>query len=322
MTLLAGAFPARADFAAGNDAFARGDYDTAFREWAPLAKTGDARAQLGLGALYESGQGVPAPDLAQAVAWYRAAAAQGLPAAQNNLAILYADGRGVPRNPVMAGELWQAAAAAGHPLAQFNLALAFERGVGVARDYYDAARWYAEAGNSGQADAAFALSEMYRTGRGIPRHAELARLWHEAAQQLGGSLKLRQDFIAVLPPRHAVAAKPAAPAAQPTAPPTPPEAEPAAGPLPAADPAGAFAVQLASLPSEAEAAAAGGGLKARYPDLLGAVALQVRRADLGDKGIWYRVLAGPFAARKAATDLCARLHAAATPADCLVVGVK
>jgi TPR repeat protein len=314
MTLLVGASPARADFAAGNDAFERGDYDTAFREWAPLAKAGDARAQLGLGALYESGQGVPAPDLAQAVAWYRAAAAQGLPAAQNNLAVLYVDGRGVPRNPVMAGELWQVAATAGHPLAQFNLALAFERGIGVARDYYAAARWYAEAGNSGQADAAFALSEMYRTGRGIPRHGELARLWHEAAQQLGGSLKRREDFIAVLPSRRAVAAKPSAP-------PTPPEAAPAAGPLPAADP-GAFAVQLASLPSEAEAAAAGDGLKARYPDLLGAVALQVRRADLGDKGVWYRVLAGPFAARRAATDLCARLHAAATPADCLVVGVK
>ena len=48
--------------------------------------------QLGLGALYEAGQGVPAVDFGQALVWYRAAAAQGLPAAQNNLALLYAGG--------------------------------------------------------------------------------------------------------------------------------------------------------------------------------------------------------------------------------------
>jgi cell division septation protein DedD len=89
------------------------------------------------------------------------------------------------------------------------------------------------------------------------------------------------------------------------------------------DPAGAFAVQLASLASEAEASQIGDILKSKHPDLLGRFDLLVRRADLGaEKGVWYRVLAGPFAARDAATQLCSRLRAAPNRADCLVVSIK
>jgi cell division septation protein DedD len=329
--LLTTTAPARADFAAGAAAYDAGDDATAMREWAPLAELGDADAQFALGTLYESGRGVPAVDLEQAVTWYRAAAAQGLPAAQNNLALLYAGGRGVSLNPFTAAELWHKAAAAGHPSAQFNLALAYERGLGLPRDYDSAARWYAEAGNHGVADAAFAISELYRTGRGVPQHDELATLWLEVARKFGSSLALREDFISATPtgsPKPAMPAPPAdtaasePPAAVPakTTAATPPPAEP---PTPAVDPAGAFAVQLASLASEAEASHIGDILKSKHADLLGKFDLIVRRADLGaEKGVWYRILAGPFAARDAATQLCSRLRAAPKPADCLVVAIK
>jgi cell division septation protein DedD len=311
--------PARADYAAGAAAYDAGDYAAAMREWAPLAEAGDARAQLALGTLYESGRGVPAVDLGQAVVWYRAAAAQGFPAGQNNLALLYSTGRGVPRNPVMAAELWHTAAAAGHPQAQFNLALAYERGFGVPRDYDAAARWYAEAGNRGVADAAFALSELYRTGRGVPQHDELARLWLAVARKLGSPLAVREDFSPATPTGKATPPSAAAPEAPAKAAAVAPAAESA----PSADAAGGgFAVQLASLSSESEAIRAGGTLKAQHAELLGKLDLMVRRADLGaDKGVWYRVLAGPFT-RDAATGLCSRLRAAPTPADCLVVAVK
>jgi cell division septation protein DedD len=353
--VLAAATPsARADFAAGAAAYGAGNYAAAMREWAPLAELGDARAQFALGALYEAGRGVPAVDLQQAVTWYQAAAAQGLPAAQNNLAILYAAGRGVSLSPFSAADLWHKAAAAGHPPAQFNLALAYERGFGLPRDFESAARWYAEAGNHGLADAAFAISEFYRTGRGsVPQHDELAALWLDVARKFGSPLKLRQDFLAAAPGGKGDAAPPVAAAAAPaaTAPAeaaaapeaaapaeavaapaaTPAAAAPAAAPAaeqpataaPAVDPAGRFAVQLASLASEAEASQIGTIIKAKHPDLLGTFDLLVRRADLGaEKGVWYRVLAGPFAARNTADDLCARLRAAPKPADCLVVKLK
>ncbi len=345
VVLVATTASARADFAAGVAAYEAGDDATAMREWAPLAELGDARAQFALGSLYESGRGVAAIDLDQAVAWYRAAATQRLPAAQNNLALLYAGGRGVPRNPFTAADLWHKAAAAGDPLAQFNLAMAYERGFGLPRDYDAAARWYSEAGNRGLADAAFAISELYRTGRGVPQHDELAALWLEVARKFGGSLRLREDFIASAPTgkreaqappvasaaaapltEAAAATPPEAAAATPAEAAAAPSAESAAAtptPAAAADPAGAFAVQLASLASEAEASQIGAILKSKYAELLGQFDLLVRRADLGaEKGVWYRVLAGPFAARDAATQLCTRLRAAPKPADCLVVSIK
>ncbi len=51
--------PAWADFQAGVDAYERGDYDTALKEWRPLAEQGHAQAQLNLGIMYSQGLGVP-----------------------------------------------------------------------------------------------------------------------------------------------------------------------------------------------------------------------------------------------------------------------
>jgi uncharacterized protein len=361
--LVAAALPARADFATGATAYDKGDYAAALAEWTAMANAGDARSQLGLGVLYESGRGLPAPDLPGAVTWYRAAAAQGLPAAQNNLALLYARGRGVPLSPVMAGELWHVAAAAGYPVAQFNLALAYEQGFGLPRDYDSAARWYAEAGNRGVGDAAFALSELYRTGRGVPQHDELAKLWLAVARKFGSKLAVREDFSAATPtdrpapakdapakpeppkkpeapkkaevpttqeaPKDQEASKTAAPAPQAAKPATSTPAQAATPTQPetpaksTADPAGRFVLQLASLPSQAEAERAAATLKAGHADLLGKLDLTIHRADLGAaKGIWYRVFAGPLAAHDDAVRLCERLRAAARPADCFVLALK
>ncbi len=52
-------------------------------------------------------------------------------------------------------------------------------------------------------------------------------------------------------------------------------------------------------------------------DLLGDLGAAVRRADLGAKGVFYRVRTGPLAARKAARTLCASLSKRKVP--CFVV---
>ncbi len=41
----------------GLDAFDRGDYETALKEWRPLAEQGVAKAQYGLGFMYQKGKG-------------------------------------------------------------------------------------------------------------------------------------------------------------------------------------------------------------------------------------------------------------------------
>jgi len=70
------AVPACTDFDPGMEAYERGDYATALKEWRPLAEQGIARAQSNLGSMYEYGEGVPQDDV-QAHMWLNLAAEQG-----------------------------------------------------------------------------------------------------------------------------------------------------------------------------------------------------------------------------------------------------
>ena len=71
------AAPARADFQVGVEAYKRGDYDTALKEFRPLAEQGDAFVQFNLGVMYIKGQGVP-QDYVLAHMWMNLAAAKGV----------------------------------------------------------------------------------------------------------------------------------------------------------------------------------------------------------------------------------------------------
>ena len=104
------------DFQKGREAYERGDYATALREFRPLAEQGDAKAQYNLGLMYEEGKfdvhlgyGVPR-DYAEALKWYRLSAEQGNALAQRNLGLMYANG-GVPLDYVQA-HMWLNLAAA------------------------------------------------------------------------------------------------------------------------------------------------------------------------------------------------------------------
>jgi TPR repeat protein len=75
------------DFQVGLDAYDRGDYATALREWTPLAEQGLASAQFNLGRMYYNGEGVP-QDSKTAVKWFRRAAEQGHAGAQSRLGFI------------------------------------------------------------------------------------------------------------------------------------------------------------------------------------------------------------------------------------------
>jgi hypothetical protein len=85
---------------------------------------------------------------------------------------------------------------------------------------------------------------------------------------------------------------------------------------PAAAPGGAYAVQVTSQRSEAEAQTAFSALRAKFPGQLGGREPIVRRADLGDKGVFYRALVGPFASMEQAAGICSSLKAAG--GNCIV----
>lgn len=111
--------PAWAGFDEGMAAWQRNDFDTALREWLPLAKQGDTNAQYHLGNFYSqrvfadgtytlpSGRTLRGrkPKFAEAVRWYRAAADKFHAAAQYELGSMYNLGRGVPRDEFEASRL-------------------------------------------------------------------------------------------------------------------------------------------------------------------------------------------------------------------------
>lgn len=111
-----------ADFDAGFDAYERGDFATAMREWRPLAEQGYAAAQFNLGIMYDNGQGVPEHD-AEAAKWYRLAAEQGDADAQIRLSLKHAKGEGVPEDSVQAYAWLNLAAAQGNMDASKNKGL-------------------------------------------------------------------------------------------------------------------------------------------------------------------------------------------------------
>src|SRR5580692_5464104 len=113
LPLLISALPAFADFQAGVDAYQKGDYVGAAKEWRPLAEQGDPVAQYNLGLLYLDGHGVPQSP-AEAANWFRRAAEQDYTGAQHNLGAMYGSGQGVKRDLVQAYKWLNICAAKGN----------------------------------------------------------------------------------------------------------------------------------------------------------------------------------------------------------------
>ncbi len=132
--------PAIAHYGAGVDAYNKGDYATAFKQWEPLAKKGVADAQYNIGWMYDYGMGVK-KYYKDAIKWYQLAADQGHPGSQYKLALMYQKGKGVPRDYKVAVELYEKAVKQGHVEAHYKLGNMYVDGKGVARDYKAAMKW-------------------------------------------------------------------------------------------------------------------------------------------------------------------------------------
>ncbi len=81
--------------------------------------------------------------------------------------------------------------------------------------------------------------------------------------------------------------------------------------------AGAYFVQLASVKSEDGARNEWVRMQRAHPDLLGDLDLTLQSADLGERGVFYRIRTGPFPNRATARDMCWQIKAAKL--DCLVI---
>ncbi len=141
--------PAHAqDYIKGFNAYLRGDYELAQREFRPLAERGNVLAQYKLGVMYNNGKGV-LQDFSEAFRWFHRAAILGYAPAQNIVGVKY------------------------------------EKGQGVKRDYRQAVKWYRYGAEQGYANAQYRLGRMYALGRGVKRNYKEAVTWFKIAAAKG-----------------------------------------------------------------------------------------------------------------------------------------
>lgn len=327
---LAIAAPAAADVEQGIDAWLRGDFEEAVRQWRPLAIEGDPDAQFNLGQAYKLGRGVPA-DLAEAEHWYRRAAAQGHHEAEDNYGLaLFQNGRRTEALPWL-----EKSVARGEPRAEYLLGTALFNGDVVTKDWIRGYALVSRASAAGLPQASRALVQMDaympldqrqkamtlareieagRTKPSVPAvaatevspsRAAVAPKGPGAPYPVPGETTKATSTAAAAAP---VVSKPVVKTAQATpvkAPLKP--AAPAAKPAPAKPAAGDWRVQLGAFSDAARAKALWNSLQPKVKGLADAQPFYVKAGALT------RLQAGPFAGKAEAERQCGAIKAAGQP---------
>jgi len=330
---------ASADGRAGYEAWQRGDFETAIKNWRPLAIAGDGEAQYNMGQAYRLGRGVPV-DLRQAEDWFRKSAMQ------NNVQGKAAYGIVMFQNGKRAEALPYLEDAAGHgnPNAQYIFGTILFNGELVARDYPRAYAMMTRASASGIQAASSALVRMDQViplpersrGLALARAFELAE--SKPALPSAGPDIGAPPVVVRRPsgPVRTTALPPSEPAGLPSAPvdvdprpvpvpvrvatPKPPVVKtpvvkapvvkapvvkaPVVKPPVAVAAGGAWRVQLGAFSNANGASALWNGLKGRVGALAPFQPLIVRAGSIT------RLQTGPVASRAAADRLCASVKAA------------
>jgi uncharacterized protein len=312
------AAPAVADVKAGVDAWSRGEYEAAVKQWRDPAIKGDADAQFNMGQAYKMGRGVKT-DLNVALDWYKKAAAQGhLQAADSYGHLLHYQGKVPDSLPYL-----QASSDRGDPRAQYLLATELFNGVHIPKDWVRSYALMTRASSAGMAPASRSLAQMDQF---IPLEQR------QAATVLAGELeqragKARAAQVAGFPINTTPPPKSAKPVAVPpsnippgfpsdipvagTAAPKPVPVKPApvkvATPKPAptkvANADGPWRIQLGAFSEEANA-------KKLWTSLEGKISgLASLQPYLKSAGNVTRLQAGPFASRATADAMCNKVRA-------------
>ncbi len=80
---------------------------------------------------------------------------------------------------------------------------------------------------------------------------------------------------------------------------------------------GGHFVQMKASNDEKRALAEISDINDKFGVVLGGVPVSSKAVDLGDKGVWFRLMAGPLPSKEAATELCNKLKGAGLP-NCLI----
>jgi len=144
------------------------------------AYAGDVNAQVQLGIIYLTGDGVARND-SEAVKWLRKAAEQDNALGERYLAEMYFKGRGVPADNGEAAKWLRMAAEQGDAQSQYNLAVLYTQGLGVPRNGKAAADWMRKAAEQNLAAGQLGLGVMCENGEGMPEDPVEAARWYRKA---------------------------------------------------------------------------------------------------------------------------------------------
>ena len=147
------------DFQKGMEAYKKGDFANAIKEWILLGEDGDEKAQYFLGLIYYKGKGVP-QNYKKALKWYTLSAEQG------------------------------------NKVAQYNLGVMYSFGLGVVPDYKTALKWYNLSSEQGNALAQYNLGRLYYLGNGVKENMVYAHMWVNLASLNG--FEMAEEINALL----------------------------------------------------------------------------------------------------------------------------
>lgn len=106
------AAPATAEIEAARDLMEAGHYEAAREALAPAARSGNAEAEELIGVMYALGLGVDR-DYRRALEWYLRASMKGHPGAQSGVGWYYETGLGLPAPDLVRAYMWYALSAIG-----------------------------------------------------------------------------------------------------------------------------------------------------------------------------------------------------------------
>jgi TPR repeat protein len=154
---------------------------TKYEALVKYAAEGNVEIQYILGsALFYGLEGVD-EDKREAFFWWKKAAEQGHPAAQNELGVMYQKGNVIPQDYAKAACCYRLAAEQGVVLSQDNLGVLLRDGKGVERNEKEAVVWFTKAAYGNYAEAQNHLAYMYANGKGVETNLVEAMAWWSVA---------------------------------------------------------------------------------------------------------------------------------------------
>ena len=324
LSLSLAAQPLLADVKMGVDAWTRGEYDKAVKEWRDPALKGDADAQFNMGQAYKLGRGVKT-DLDVAADWYLRAARQGHMQASDSYGhLLHYRGKVVEAMPYL-----QASADRGEPRSQYLLGTELFNGNNTPKDWVKAYAYMTRASASGLAPASRSLSQMdqyiplEQRQQGVAMAGDLERrAGKNRNDQLAGFDINTKPPAPIAKPVVLPPSKPTQNTGQPgfpgdippmpgEKPYEPPYQKPVTKPAPApVATSGNWRIQLGAFSNENNAKSLWTSLEGKIGDLAGLTPY------LKAAGSVTRLQAGPFATRSSAEAMCTKVKA--TGQACLV----